>query len=142
MALQADIVQLPVNEYSKTVDTYQKFYPYLKAALGAFDWRPIALHVPLSGVISHHNRKAQVSQNIFPACTFDMYFSYVLTSWKGSAHDSHVQDARSKGSEIPEGKYYVGDAEYVLKTGCLTPYRRVRYHLREHYLSPTQFIYI
>ena len=61
MALQADIVQLPVNEYSKTVETYQKFYPYLKDALGAFDGTHIAAHVPSSSVASHHNRKTQVS---------------------------------------------------------------------------------
>jgi len=112
VALQADIVQLPANEYSKKVETYQKFYPYLKDALGAFDGTHIAAHGPSSGVTSHHNRKTQVSQNIFTAYTFDMYFSYVLGGWKGSAHDSDVfQDPRSKGSEIPEGKYYVGDAE-------------------------------
>jgi len=100
-------------------------------------------HVPSSSVVSYHNRKGQVSQKVFAACTFDMYFSYVLAGWKGSAHDSRVlQDARSKRFEILEGKYYLGDAEYALKKRCLTPYRGVRYHLREHYLSCTKYVYI
>jgi len=143
VALQAEIVQLPANKCPKEVETNQKFYPYFKDALGAFDGTHIAAHVPSSRVASDRNRKGQVSQNVFAACTFDMYFSYVLAGWEGSAHDSRVlQDARSKGFEIPEGKYYLGDAGYALKKGCLTPYRGVRYHLREHYLSCTKYVYI
>ena len=29
------------------------------------------------------------------------------------------------------GKYYLGDAGYENRTGILSPYRKVRYHLQE-----------
>lgn len=33
---------------------------------------------------------------------------------------------------IHVGKYYIGDAGFMLKQGLLTPYRGVRYHLKEY----------
>jgi len=30
------------------------------------------------------------------------------------------------------GKYYLGDAGFMLKQKIITPYRRVRYHLKEY----------
>ena len=30
------------------------------------------------------------------------------------------------------GKYYLGDAGFSLKSGLLTPYRGIRYHLKEY----------
>ncbi|XP_075640462.1 uncharacterized protein LOC142612229 [Castanea sativa] len=51
-----------------------------------------------------------------------------------SAHDSRVLNdafARPRGFSIPSGKYYLGDAGYGNKNGILSPYRSVRYHLKE-----------
>ncbi|XLT41782.1 hypothetical protein HN873_073074 [Arachis hypogaea] len=39
---------------------------------------------------------------------------------------------------IPEGKFYLGDAEFMLKPGILTPYRGVRYHLKEYSVREPQ----
>ncbi|XP_068501764.1 protein ALP1-like [Phaseolus vulgaris] len=33
---------------------------------------------------------------------------------------------------IPEGKYYLGDRGFMLKAQVITPYRGVRYHLKEY----------
>ncbi|KAG6495117.1 hypothetical protein ZIOFF_042908 [Zingiber officinale] len=33
---------------------------------------------------------------------------------------------------IPEGKYYRVDVGFMLKSGLLTPYRNVRYYLKEY----------
>ncbi|XP_059663464.1 uncharacterized protein LOC132309133 [Cornus florida] len=33
--------------------------------------------------------------------------------------------------KLPQGKYYLVDAGYPLKAGLITPYRGVRYHLKE-----------
>ena len=33
------------------------------------------------------------------------------------------------------GKYYLGDAGYSLTPYCLTPYRGIRYHLKDHFRS-------
>jgi hypothetical protein len=71
-------------------------------------------------------------------------FAYILAGWEGSAADSRVlYDALSKDFVVPTGKYYLADAGtvypseswftigYALSTQFLTPYRGVRYHLKE-----------
>ena len=61
-----------------------------------------------------------------------MTWSYVLAGWEGCAHDGKVlEDALEKGLPTFPGFYYLGDAGYALTWFCLTPYRGVRYHLRE-----------
>jgi hypothetical protein len=61
-----------------------------------------------------------------------MTFSYILAGWEGSAHDGKVyQDALGKGLAVFAGKYYLADAGYALSKYLLTPYRGVRYHLKE-----------
>jgi hypothetical protein len=42
-----------------------------------------------------------------------------------------LNDAKNKGLPLPPGKFYLGDAGYALSWTCLTPYRGVRYHLKE-----------
>ncbi|KAG8490737.1 hypothetical protein CXB51_013973 [Gossypium anomalum] len=54
--------------------------------------------------------------------------------WEGSAHDSRIlSDVFScpKGLRISKGKYYLADAGYGIRNGYITPYRGVRYHLKE-----------
>ncbi|PPD89536.1 hypothetical protein GOBAR_DD13522 [Gossypium barbadense] len=80
------------------------------------------------------SRKGGTTQNVVAAITFDLKFAYVLAGWEGSAHDSRIlSDAlsRPRGLRIPKGKYYLADAGYGIRIGCITPYRGVRYHLKE-----------
>ncbi|KAL0456198.1 UNVERIFIED_CONTAM: hypothetical protein Slati_0959000 [Sesamum latifolium] len=61
-------------------------------------------------------------------------FIYVLTGWEGSAADSRVLReaiSRPNGLKVPQGMYYLCDNGYTNGDGFLTPYRGVRYHLRE-----------
>ena len=62
-----------------------------------------------------------------------MQFVYILAGWEGSAHDSRILcDAQTSGGFItPKGKYWLGDAGYGNSEFVLTPYRGVRYHLKE-----------
>lgn len=61
-----------------------------------------------------------------------MMFQYIYAGWEGSAHDGAVLDASLRQDfRIPPGKYFVADAGYSLSESFLTPYRGVRYHLRE-----------
>ena len=56
----------------------------------------------------------------------------VLAGWEGSAHDGRVlEDARAKGFPQIAGKFFLRDASYALRWDCLTPFRGVRYHLKE-----------
>ncbi len=63
-----------------------------------------------------------------------MNWRYILAGWEGSAHDAQVlSDAQfSKGFTTSPGKYWLGDAGYSPTEFVLTPYRSVRYHLKEH----------
>ena len=71
-------------------------------------------------------------------------FVFVLPGWEGAAGDSRVLDSAFHGDfSVPNGKYYLADAGtsvrtpeilmigYGLSTEVLTPYRGVRYHLKE-----------
>ncbi|KAK5833130.1 hypothetical protein PVK06_016942 [Gossypium arboreum] len=71
---------------------------------------------------------------MFWLITFDLKFSYVLAGWEGSAHDSRILSyalSRPRGLRILEGKYYLADAGYGIRNRFITPYRGVRYHLKE-----------
>ncbi|XBI96272.1 hypothetical protein VPH35_032582 [Triticum aestivum] len=39
--------------------------------------------------------------------------------------------SRPNGINIPDGKFYLGDAGYACQTGILSPFRKTRYHLNE-----------
>ncbi|KAK5793546.1 hypothetical protein PVK06_034696 [Gossypium arboreum] len=61
-----------------------------------------------------------------------MHFSHA--GWEGSAHDSRILSdvlSRPRGLRIPKGKYYLTDIGYGIRNGYITPYRGVRYHLKE-----------
>jgi hypothetical protein len=82
------------------------------------------------------NRKGrQISQNVMGVVSWDMTFTYVLAGWEGSAHDGKVFQSQSSlednGLAVFASKYYLGDAGYGLSKYLLTPYRGVRYHLKE-----------
>uniref|UniRef100_A0A0A9FZ44 DDE Tnp4 domain-containing protein n=1 Tax=Arundo donax TaxID=35708 RepID=A0A0A9FZ44_ARUDO len=51
-------------------------------------------------------RKGYPTQNVLAAIDFDLWFTYVLSGWEGSAHNSIVLRAalrRSNGIPMPEG---------------------------------------
>ncbi|KAK5772255.1 hypothetical protein PVK06_048535 [Gossypium arboreum] len=102
--------------------------------IGALDGTHVRASVPLNIQGRFRNRKGGTTQNVLAAIIFDLKFSYVLAGWEGSAHDSRIlSDAlsRPRGLRIPEGKYYLADAGYGIRNGYITPYRGVRYHLKE-----------
>ncbi|CAI0462705.1 unnamed protein product [Linum tenue] len=81
------------------------------------------------------------TQNVLATCNFDLQFTYVLAGWEGTASDSRIIKnafARPHGLVIPEGKYYLGDGGLMLRGSLLTPYRHVRYHLKESSLDGTK----
>ncbi|XP_068487124.1 uncharacterized protein [Phaseolus vulgaris] len=112
-----------------------RFFPYFKDCLGAIDGSHVRAKVARADAPRFRGRKDWPTQNIFAACDFDMKFTYVLAGWEGTASDSRIlKDAlvRDDPLVIPEGKYYLGDAGFMLKRNIITPYRGVRYHLKEY----------
>jgi hypothetical protein len=107
-------------------------YAAFKNCLGALDGVFVPARVPLDMQCNYRSRKGIISQNILAAVNFNFEFVYVLAGWEGSAHDTRVfNDATSKALKIPGNKYFLADAGYGLRKGLMTPYRAVRYHLKE-----------
>ncbi|KAK1629241.1 hypothetical protein QYE76_003556 [Lolium multiflorum] len=83
---------------------------------------------------SFRRRKHYTSQNVLAAVDFDMRFTYMLAGWEGSDHDASILAdslSRPDGLQIPEGKFYLGDAGYACRPDILPPFRKTRYHLNE-----------
>ena len=109
-----------------------KFYPFFKDCDGALDGTHINAHVPEESTARYRNRKGGLSQNVLAACSFELFFTYILSGWEGSAADSQVyDDARRTDFAIRPGKYYLADAGFPACDHLLVPYRGVRYHLKE-----------
>jgi hypothetical protein len=136
--LHQQFVRPPSGETPEIIRNSGKFYPMFKDAIGALDGTHI--HISVGRVKSREAkvpwrcRKGYTSQNVLAAVDFDMNFVYVLAGWEGSAHDSRVlrSAVQDKGFSAPPNKYYLADAGYGPFGGlCLSPYHKVRYHLRE-----------
>ena len=68
------------------------------------------------------------------AVDFDLKFTYVLAGLEGSTHDVNILNdnmSHLDGINIPDGKFYLGDAGFACRTGVLPPFRKIMYHLNE-----------
>ncbi|KAL1560834.1 hypothetical protein AAHA92_11004 [Salvia divinorum] len=120
---------LPVDDQCQ--DWRWKWFP---GCLGALDGTYINVLVGSEDKPRYRTRKGQVATNTLVVCTRDMRFVYVLAGWEGSAGDARVlRDAvtRTRGIKVPKGQYYLCDNGYANSDGFLTPYKGVRYHLKE-----------
>jgi hypothetical protein len=132
LRMKSAVITLPGPELPKEISDKPKFFPYFKDCIGAIDGTHIMAVVAPAEERAYRNRKGFLSQNVLACCKFNLQFCFVLAGWEGSAHDGRVlADAIEKGFATPTGKYYLGDAGYGLSTTVLTPYRGVRYHLKE-----------
>ena len=105
---------------------------YFSDVRGAIDGSHVLAHVASTQHAAYRNRKRVLSQNVLTGCSLDMYFFYVCPCWEGSANDARVlENAELNGFPREENAVYLADAGYGLRKGYLTPYRTVRYHLRE-----------
>jgi hypothetical protein len=108
------------------------FYPFFIHCIGALDGTHVPAQIDAASADPFRNRKGWLSQNVLAVCDFDMLFTFVLPGWEGCAHDAKVLlDGWRRGLLCPPGKYYLGDSGYSLSWQVLTPYRGVRYHLKE-----------
>ncbi|KAE8696335.1 hypothetical protein F3Y22_tig00110674pilonHSYRG00020 [Hibiscus syriacus] len=127
-------IRLPDESTPLEIRNNSRFYPYFIDCVGALDGTHIRASVPPNIQGRFRSRKGGTTQNVLAAITFDLKFTYVLAGWEGSAHDSRVLTnalTRRRGFSIPEGKYYLADAGYGIRNEIISPYRGVRYHLKE-----------
>ena len=111
----------------------RRFASHFSDVCGAIDGTHIPMFVPYVDQPAWRNRKSWLSQNVFAACSLDLKFQFIHAGWEGSAHDALVlRDALAKGRfRPPPGKYYLVDAGFYNSDFMMTPYTRVRYHLKE-----------
>jgi len=137
-------IKLPDPQTIPTAITSNpKFYNFFNNCIGALDGTHVAAKVPEEEAAAFRNRKGYLSQNVLACCDLDnLLFTYVLAGTEGSAHDGAVLgSAFDKGFKVPVGKYYLADAGYGLAPWLLTPYRGVRYHLREWDKSNSRYVH-
>ena len=137
LILYKHVVKLPTADtpIPPRIAENTKYTPFFDNYIGALDGTHIPLIVEPEKQSPYRNRKGFLSQNVLAACTFDLQFCYVFPRWEGSANDQRVlQDAFDRGGlVIPNNRYFLADAGYVNRGTILTPYRNVKYHLKEQY---------
>lgn len=109
-----------------------KYHPITKRCIGAIDGTHIIATPPANDAARFRNRYGYLSFNVLACVRFDGLFSYILAGWEGSEHDSNIYRAAvAQGLRIPEKHHLLADAGYGLDSRLVTPYRGVRYHLKE-----------
>ncbi|XP_050259111.1 protein ALP1-like [Quercus robur] len=139
LQLYKHMIREPDKDTPLEIRNSSRFNSYFKDCVGAIDGTHVRASVPIQIQGRFHGRKDGTTQNVLAAATFGLKFTYVLAGWEGSAHDSIVLNdalSRPRGLKIPEGKYYLGDAGYGVRKGIISPYRGVRYHLKEFSDNP------
>jgi hypothetical protein len=95
------------NEHDKLKEDH--FWPHFKGAIGAIDESHVKVTVPTDEVINYTYRHRYTSQNVLAICDFDMRFTFVVSGWPGSAHDTQILNhALANFSSFPvppKGKY-------------------------------------
>ncbi|XP_047151803.1 putative nuclease HARBI1 [Vigna umbellata] len=125
LSLESEFLTQPSgDEVHPYVLNNNRFYPYFKDCLGAID----GTHVRVTDAPRFCGRKDWPTQNVFAACDFEMNFTYVLAGWEGTTSDSRIL---KNALDRDDPKVYLGDAGFMLKSTVMTPYRGVRYHLKE-----------
>ncbi|XP_057777339.1 uncharacterized protein LOC130995875 [Salvia miltiorrhiza] len=115
-------------------DSTDPRWKWFKGCLGALDGTYINVMVPNNDKPRYRTRKGQISTNTLVVCDRNLKFVYVLPGWEGSPADARIlRDAlnRVNGFKAPRGSYYLCDNGYANSEGFLTPYKGVRYHLKE-----------
>ncbi|XP_057787918.1 uncharacterized protein LOC131005117 [Salvia miltiorrhiza] len=109
-------------------------WQWFKGCLGALDGTYANVLVSKTDTPRYRTRKGEISTNVLAVCDRDLQFVYALSGWEGSASDSRIlRDslARPHGLKVPKGKYYLCDNGYANSEGFLTPFKGLRYHLKE-----------
>ncbi|KAK2424278.1 putative nuclease HARBI1 [Trifolium repens] len=111
------IVQPDGSTVPLEISSSTRFYPYFKDCVGAIDGTHIRVKVSAKDAPRYRGRKEYPTQNVLAACTFDLKFTYVLAGWEGSTSDSRIIKnalTREDKLKIPQGKYYLVDAGFML----------------------------
>jgi hypothetical protein len=67
-----------------------RFWPHFRDCIGAIDGTHISVTVPASELPKYIRRYGYPSQNVMAVCDFDMRFTFIITGWPESVHDTRV----------------------------------------------------
>jgi hypothetical protein len=134
-SLFESFVSLPTTSTpcSTRIEDDNNFFPFFIDCVGAIDGTHIPILPPTEERVPFRNRKGFLSQNVLAVCDFELRFTMVMSGWEGSVADSTLwlEAHRIGALNLPKEKYLLGDAGFANCDACLTPYRGVRYHLKE-----------
>ncbi|ESK82094.1 nuclease harbi1-like [Moniliophthora roreri MCA 2997] len=82
-------IKLPsLDHIPDAIQNSTEFWPWFKDCLGAIDGSLIYSHVSVADAAQCQNQKGFLSQNIFAACQFDLFFIYLLCASKYYLEDA------------------------------------------------------
>ena len=97
-----------------TLIPWFSFFTLMQNYIGAIDGTHVPITISEERAAPYRNRKGTLSQNVMCACDFDPKFTFISCGWEGSASDAGVlRFARSKGFDVPVGKFYLVDGGYA-----------------------------
>ena len=100
--------------------------------ISAIDGTHVQLIVPVEEAGQWRSRKSSTSTNVFVSVNQSMLFTACIPGAEGPAPDCDVwRKLKASGFTVPDGKWLIADAGYGLERTVLTPFRGIRYHLRE-----------
>jgi hypothetical protein len=67
-----------------------RFWSHFKDHIGAIDGSQFPASVPMLKQDKYIEGHMYTSQNVMTVCDFDMRFTFVITGWLGSMHDTRV----------------------------------------------------
>uniref|UniRef100_A0A3Q7J852 Uncharacterized protein n=1 Tax=Solanum lycopersicum TaxID=4081 RepID=A0A3Q7J852_SOLLC len=135
------LIKPPDGSIKSEIRNNYRYYRWFANCVGVIDGTHVLAPVPIEQQSRFRGRKGTPTQNVLAAINFNLKFTYVLAGWEGSAHDSRIlNDAleRPHGFQIPQDKFYLGDAGFGLRKGFIPPYHGVCYHLQEYSDRPPQ----
>ncbi|KAF7337368.1 putative nuclease HARBI1 [Mycena sanguinolenta] len=109
-------VKDPVDNTSAKILNDPRWFPFFRYCRGAINGVHVLAYVLEQHILRCRDCHGAITQNVLAACDFDLLFTFVMPGYEGTAAD---------------GCYYLADAAFPNCDMLLTPYRGVRYHLKE-----------
>ncbi|OWZ08353.1 Nuclease HARBI1 [Phytophthora megakarya] len=119
-------------------DFFAATYLHFDQALGAIDGTYLCIEVSQDDVARFRNHKGFITTNVLIFCDWSMKVGFAHVGAEGSAHDD-TSVLRWSGllERLPTHYFVLGDPGYGLSEKVLTPFRGVRYHLKEWARRPS-----
>jgi hypothetical protein len=109
LLLYPEVIKLPMSNIplSYHIANDPKYRTFFIDYIGALNRTYIDVYCRLEKAARYRNRKGHLTQNILTAYNFKIEFTYILTKWKGLAHDSVVYKSGlyKHGFVTPPRKY-------------------------------------